>query len=106
MAVSERVQKARKAAQIARLKKKGSKDYPEYYANQPLQRVKAAANKEIRRAKQAVVEAREDLEVAEITGEGLESAQEALVVTRLVVEKLEAAKRESPGAVLSSAGAM
>lgn len=104
MAMSKKVQAARKQAQKARLKKKGDEDYPEYYASQPLQKVKAAANEAIRKANQDVANAEEDLQLAEITGEGLKEAQEGLVVARIYVEKLQREKRQRPGAVLSAAG--
>ena len=104
MAITEKLQAARKQAHKARLKKKGDKDYPEFYANQPLQKVKAAGNETIRKARQSVKEAAEDLELAEITGEGLKEAQEGLIVARILVEKLEREKRTRPGARLSAAG--
>lgn len=101
--MSERVQAARKAAQKKRLAMKGKKDYPEFYANQPLQKVKAAQNEEIRAAKAAYVDAVEDLQVAQITGEGLETAQEMVAVTGLVAQNLEAAKNSRQGIILSNA---
>ena len=104
MGMTKRVQAARKEAQEKRLARKGKKDYPEFYANQPLQKVKAAANEEIRRAKQSAKDAAEDLEVAEITGEGLEAAQEAAMAAYMLVAKLEAGKRTRPGVSLTVKG--
>lgn len=104
MGMTKRVQAARKEAQEKRLARKGKKDYPEFYANQPLQKVKAAANEEIRRAKQSAKDAAEDLEVAEITGEGLEAAQEAAMAAYMLVAKLEAGKRTKPGVSLTARG--
>jgi hypothetical protein len=104
--MSARVQKARKAAHKKRLaeKKANLKGYPEFYANQPLQKVRAAKNEEIRSANANYVVAVEDLQVAQITGEGLEAAQEAVAVSGLIVQNLEQAKRERPGVRLTNAG--
>ena len=102
---SAKVRAARKAAQKARLKKKGSKDYPEFYAKQPQQLVKAAAQAKIQIKKQELNEAIETLQVAEITGEGLLVAQEAAQIARLVVNKLEDAERPSTQIQLTAAGA-
>lgn len=106
MSISEKLQAARKQAQKARLKKKGDDDYPEFYAKQPLQQVKAAENEEIRKARQDVGNAGENLKLAEVTGKGLKDAQEALPVARLVLYNLLEAKRQKkhPGARLTSAG--
>lgn len=106
MAISAKLQAARKQAQKARLKKKGDDDYPEFYANQPLQQVKAAENEEIRKARQDVGNAEDDLRLAEVTGEGLKDAQEALPVARMVLYNLLEAKRQKkhPGSRLTSAG--
>lgn len=106
MAISAKLQAARKQAQKARLKKKGDDDYPEFYANQPLQQVRAAENEEIRKAREEVTNAEEDLALAQVTGEGLKDAQEALPVARMVLYNLLEAKRRSkhPGAKLTSAG--
>lgn len=106
MGISAKLQAARKQAQKARLKKKGDDDYPEFYAKQPLQQVKAAENEEIRKARQDVGNAAEDLKLAEVTGEGLKDAQEALPVARMVLYNLLEAKRQKkhPGVRLTSAG--
>jgi len=87
MAAPKTVQEARKAMQTARLKKKGSKDYPTFYANQPLQKVKAEANAKLQGSKAALKAANEALQIAEITGEGLEAAQKAQAIAALVVQK-------------------
>jgi hypothetical protein len=104
MGMTKRVQAARKEAQEKRLNAKGKKGYPEFYANQPLQKVKAAANEEIRKAKQSAKDAAEDLEVAEITGEKLEAAQEAAMAAYMLVAKLEAGKRTRTGVSLTARG--
>lgn len=93
MAISAKVQAARKQKQKERLKRKGKPDYPEYYANQPLQKIKAEENEKIRKAKQDVRDAAEDLQLAQHTGEGLKAAQEAVQVTRLIVHQLLEQKR-------------
>lgn len=113
MITSEKVRAARKEMQMKRLEAKAAGSpaddpesrgsYGEYYENQPLQLVKAAKNDEIRIARNALVQANEDLAVAEVTGEGLVAAQEAQAIAALVVEKLSAPDG-APVAQLSSAG--
>ena len=104
MAISAKLQAARKQNQKARLKKKGDDDYPEFYANQPLQQVKAAENEKIRKAREDVKNAVEDLALAEETGEGLKEAQEGLPVARMVLYNLQEAKRakKHPGVRLTA----
>lgn len=92
MAISAKLQAARKQAQKARLKKKGDPDYPEFYANQPLQKVKAEENEAIRKAKSDQRNAIEDLKLAEVTGKGLKKAREQIQVTRLIVQQMVAQK--------------
>jgi len=104
MIASAKVRAARKKAQEARLAKKGSKDYSTYYANQPTEKVRAQEEAKIRGARQVHEDAVESLAVAEITGEGLAKAQENVVVTQLVVEKLAAAKRIKSGVSLTAGG--
>lgn len=87
MMVSQTVRDARKKAQLNRLDRKGDKDYPQFYANQPQQLVKAQANEQIRLDKLAVRETAEALQIAEITGEGLLAAQEKATVAQLVLRK-------------------
>ncbi len=87
MIVSQKVRDARKKAQLNRLDRKGDEDYPQFYANQPQQLVKAQAHEQIRLDKLAVKETAEALQIAEITGEGLLSAQEKATVARLVLNK-------------------
>jgi len=87
MSAPKTVQEARKAMQTARLKEKGKKNYPEFYAKQPLQVVKAAKNEEARAARQALKDADEALAVAEITGEGLEEAKHDRAVAALIAER-------------------
>jgi len=102
MAAPKTVAEARKQMQTARLKKKGSKDYPEFYANQPVQLVKAQANAQLAGAKAALKAANETLAIAEITGEGLEEASKAQAIAALVVQKATPA---SSGASASLSGA-
>ncbi len=87
MSNSPAVQAAKKEMQLARLEAKGKKNYPKFYANQPLQLVRAAKNAEWRSAKRTLQAAKEALEVAEITGEGLSEAQEAFAIAALVAER-------------------
>lgn len=108
MQASEKVRSARKAQQQKRLDMKAKvssgeitpESYSAYYAQQPLQRVKAAQNEEKRAARQAYKDARENLAVAEITGEGLEAAQEALAQASRVLSQFE--PRSGFGAQLSA----
>ncbi len=86
---SAKVREARKTMQINRLAKKGDADYGTYYANQPLQKVRAARNEERKVARHALRDATENVAVAEITGVGLQAAQEAQAIAALVVHKLE-----------------
>jgi len=93
MIVSQAVRDVRKKAQLARLEKKGKKDYPEFYAKQPQQLVKAQANEQIRLDRLSVRETAEALQIAEITGEGLLEAQEKAAVARLVLQRHIEAQR-------------
>ena len=104
MAISAKLQAARKQAQKARLKKKGDADYPVFYANQPLQKVKAEENEKIRKARSDHTNAIEDLQLAEVTGKGLTKAREQVQVTKLVVHQLVAQKaaNKHPGVRLTS----
>jgi hypothetical protein len=106
MAISEKLQAARKQAQKARLKKKGKPGYAEFYASQPLQQVKAEENEAIRKAKSDQRNAIEDLKLAEVTGNGLKKAREQIQVTRLIVQQLVAQKaaNKHPGVSLTAAG--
>ena len=104
MMVSQAVRNARKAAQLKRLEKKGDEDYPQFYANQPQQLVKAQANEQIRLDKLAVKETVEALQIAEITGEGLLAAQEKATVAQLVLKKHMEAEKLNTQITLSSVG--
>ncbi len=106
MGVSVKLQAARKQAQKARLKKKGKPGYPEFYASQPLQKVKAEENEAIRKAKSDQRNAIEDLKLAEVTGKGLKKAREQIQVTRLIVQQMVALKvaNKHPGVTLTVAG--
>lgn len=88
MSVSPAVQAAKKKMQLARLdvKENDLENYPEYYANQPAQVEKARLNKILKDAEQVLRDANEALEVAVITGEGLETAREAQAIAAKVVE--------------------
>ncbi len=115
--VTEKVQAAKKAAQLSRLdaKAKGSKLDKDgnskyagssvedkdgnvtitdagYYANQPKQKVRAAENKKIADANTALADALENLEIAEISGKGLAAATEAAGLASMVVQNLELVK--------------
>ena len=103
---SEAVRAARKKAQLARLAKKGDKNYPEFYANQPLQLVKARANEQIRLDRLEVARTYEVLQIAEITGDGLLEAQEKAAIARLVLEKHIEAQRPNARIMLSSVGGL
>ncbi len=102
MIVSQIVRDARKKAQLDRLGRKGDTDYPQFYANQPQQLVKAQANEQIRVDKLAVSKTAEALQVAEITGEGLLAAQEKATVAQLVLRKHMEAQQPSNQITLSS----
>ncbi len=131
MSVTAKVQAAKKKAQLARLaaKKSGSKIDKDgnskyagssgvdddgkvitldagFYADQPKQKVRAEQNKKIADANAEFKTALEDLEVAEITGEGLEAAQELVGVAGMVVQNLELSKSvaRSGSSVLTNAG--
>ena len=104
MSNSPAVQAARKEMQLARLKKKDSKDYPKFYANQPFQVERARQNAEWRAARDTAEAANEALEVASITGKGLEAAKEAAAVANLVAARLKPASRSS-GSSVSLSGA-
>lgn len=116
---SKRVQAAKKTAQLLRLeaKEKGSKLDKDgnskyagsansdgetlnegFYAKQPLQRVKQERAEKMLGARTAYATALEDLEVAEITGEGLEAAQEAATIAGMVVTNMQMAI-SAPGMV-------
>lgn len=99
MSNSPAVQAARKEMQLARLEKKGDEDYPTYYANQPEQVERARSNREWQEARDNAKAANEALEVATITGKGLEAAKEAAAVANLVESRLKPATRGSDAAV-------
>jgi len=87
MITSQAVRDARKKAQLDRLARKGDADYPQFYAKQPQQLVKAQENEQIRLDKVAVRDTAEALQISEITGEGILSAQEKATVAQLVLKK-------------------
>lgn len=102
MQASENVRAARKQMQEARLAKKGTPEYLEYYNNQPSQKLRIAAAQELSTAVTALREATEALTVAGITGVGLQAAQEQHAIASLVVQRLQA-KTTPGGASLSAA---
>ncbi len=103
---SSKVRAARKKQQLERLKRKKSKgnEYAEYYANMPMQLVKAKANEQIRTDHQEVKDTLEALLIAQIDGEGLLMAEEKHTVAKLVLEKHVAAERPTARMVLTAAG--
>ena len=103
---SPKLQKARKLAQMDRLKRKGEEGYNEFYRDQPLQKLRAEENEKIRKARLDVKKAEEDFELAKITGKDLKKAQEAVPVARMVLARLLEEKRANkhPGVKLTSAG--
>lgn len=110
MAVSEAVQAARKAKQLERIeKKKGLKTakdaagYAEWYANQPMQLVRAQKNAVLQANRRKLDETNEVLAVAEIDGVGLEEAKHAQAVAALVVERSQPGPRTPHAAGLSGA---
>jgi len=86
MSNSVAVQKARKKMQLDRLAMKGKRGYAEYYANMPYQKERARQNAVLRGNKQTLKDAIEALEIATITGEGLQAAKEAHAIAVRVVE--------------------
>ncbi len=97
---SPAVRAAMKEQQLKRLEakavpvKKGEDSkYPAFYANQPFQKVRAEQNASFRAAKQALREAQEAFDIAEINGLGLEDARSALAVATLVAERSKPGRR-------------
>lgn len=103
---SPRVRAARKTQQLDRLaaKENDPEGYVDYYANMPSNKVRSEKATQIRGARADLRTAVEDLQVAEIDGVGLLSAQEAATVATLVVEKLVAAARPTPHVHLTAVG--
>lgn len=104
---TDKVRAARKAAQKERLEvKEKAKDneYAEFYAALPIQLVKAKANEQISLDRQDVKDTFETMQIAEITGQGLLSAQEKYTIAKLVLEKHEAAQRPNAQIVLTAKG--
>jgi hypothetical protein len=79
MNISPEARSARKALQEARLaaKQDSDVDYTEFYAKQPLQVAKAAANAEISRCRRNAREAKSRLADAIATGTNIEAAENA-----------------------------
>lgn len=88
MSASPAVQAAKKKMQLKRLDEKENnlENYPEFYANQPAQIERARLSKIYKDAQRAAREAQEVLDVAVITGEGLEAAREASAIATKVAE--------------------
>ena len=104
MIVSQKIRDARKKAQLERLSRKGDADYPQFYANQPQQLVKAQANEQIRLDRVTVKETAEALQIAEITGVGLLAAQEKATIAKLVLSKRLYAQQPNAQITLLSTG--
>ncbi len=108
MSPSPAVQAAKKKMQLARLEVKENDldNYPEYYANQPAQVERARVSKIYKDNKQVLRDANEALEIAIITGEGLEGAREAQAIAAKVVEMSSPPRRGITGAGLGAAGGL
>lgn len=116
MPLTERVQTARKEAQVKRLEMKGKKGYIDhcdkngvvdklgFFSSQPFQKMRIEEAEKIRVAKVSYLSAVEDLDVAQIDGENLEEAKHAVAVAGLVLQNLEAARSQRPGISLTKAG--
>ena len=91
--------------QLKRLeeKEKNLDGYPAFFANQPLQLVRAEKEKELKDAQANLRAAADDLQVAEVTGEGLAAAREAHAIAHQVVAILSAPE-PSGGANLTAKG--
>ena len=99
---SPAVRAAMKKQQLKRLEakakpvKKGEESsYPSFYANMPFQKVRAEQNEKFRYAKQALRDAQETFDVAEISGDEMEEARTALAVAALVAERSQPGRRGS-----------
>lgn len=77
MIASDKIRAARKEAQKARLAKKGDDDYSEFYAKQPVQVVLAERNAAIKAAKSELKASKDAVELAMVTGDGLDQARAA-----------------------------
>ncbi len=97
---SEKVRAARKKAHLKRLQAKTEENYPEFYANQPHQRIRAEVNERICLAKVDLKAALEAVQIAEIEGKGLLACQETYQVAGLVLMKLEESNRPNAKIVL------
>lgn len=95
MRISSEARAARKDAQLARIAAKEDKDidYPEFYADQPLQLARADMNARITAARQAQRQAVKDLEVAQATGVNLEVAEAAVRSVALTLSGLQTLKK-------------
>jgi hypothetical protein len=95
MRISSEARAARKDAQLARIaaKKKKGIDYPDFYANQPLQLARAEMNQRITVARQAQRQAVKDLEIAQATGVNLEIAEAAVRNGALTLSGLQTLKK-------------
>lgn len=95
MSVSPAVQAARKQMQMKRLdaKQNDLENYPAFYAAQPAQVERARVSKIYKDAIRTLKDADDVLEVAIITGEGLESAQEARAIAAKVAEMAQPPRR-------------
>ncbi len=108
MSASPAVQAAKKKMQLARLKEKEDnlEGYPEFYANQPAQVERARLSQIFKDAKAALRVANEALEIAVITGDGLEAARETQAIAAKVAEMAQPLQRGTTGAGLGAAGGL
>ena len=105
---SEKVRKARKKGQLARLKfKKKAKgnEYAEYFAKLPKQVAKAKVTQRITDAKNELNDAIEALQIAQETGDGLLAAEEAVQIELLTIEQLRESLRYKAAMTLTAVGA-
>ncbi len=110
MAVSAGVQEARKKKQLERLAmkanmstKEDTRAYADYYASQPMQVERTKQNVAFRVAREALVEANDVLEIARISGDGLEEAEHDQAVAALVAERSQPPARGPAKAGLTGA---
>lgn len=95
MILSEEARAIRKQSQLARLKAKQDDPdgYPDFYANQPVQKAKAEMNAKITAARQLIRVSREALDIARASGEGIEAAENALDIASAALNALLAQKQ-------------
>ncbi len=104
------IQEAKKQQQNDRIARKAgiktnkdTKEYCDWFANQPAQVARAAQFEEHQVALRAAGAAKEALGIAEITGVGLEDAKHDYAVAVLVAERKEPGRRDTASS-LSAVG--